>query len=218
MTIVVLACGEVPVPANLSALPHHALDTVPGRAAIDPLIADASRFIVAGNDAAFAAVVTRLMRRERLDVEVAYVAPRRTPATRRYGLPIGTRAAALALTGEAHKLPLIRDDAGIALVGQASVSGPHGAELFGEAYVDDTRLFLGEIAGVEIHPTAEMPGLRACVVRNRLMRRRWVAGRAIQMGAHELALVRDGVPHPRIVTRSTFYRHTEALRLVLPTK
>lgn len=216
MTTVVLACGETSVPQQLSALPVHALDTVPGRAAVDPLITGVNRVIVAGNDAALAAIVTRLMRRERLDVEVAYVSPSKTPATRRYSLPTGSRAAMLATTGIATEVPLIRDDAGIALVGRALVNGPDGDDMFGEAYVDNDRLFFGPIGGVEIQPTADMPGLRASVVRGKLLPRRWLYGRAIQFGAHEMALTRDGVAHPRTVKRSTFYRHTEPLRLVQP--
>jgi hypothetical protein len=39
--------------------------------------------------------------------------------------------------------------------------------------------------------------------------KRWVTGRAAQLGTDAVLLVRDGVPAPRPVRRSTFYRHTE---------
>ena len=46
----------------------------PGRADIDPLLAGPlRRIVVAGSDADLAAVLVRLLRRDRLDVELAYV-------------------------------------------------------------------------------------------------------------------------------------------------
>jgi hypothetical protein len=36
-----------------------------------------------------------------------------------------------------------------------------------------------------------------------------VTGRAAQLGTTGVLVVRDGVPAPRPVRRSTFYRHTE---------
>jgi hypothetical protein len=82
-----------------------------------------------------------------------------------------------------------------------------GDPLQGEAVVDDDVLFDGEVAGVRIEPTPTMPGLRAAVLGRG--RRRWVAGRATQLGTDAALLVRDGTPAPRPVRRSTFYRHTE---------
>jgi hypothetical protein len=52
-----------------------------------------------------------------------------------------------------------------------------------------------------------MPGLRAAVLGRGP--RRWVAGRAAQLGTDSAIVVRDGVTGPRPVRRSTFYRHTE---------
>ena len=47
----------------------------------------ARRLVVAGTDADLAAVLVRLLRRERLDVEVAYLPARRSAAARVWGLP-----------------------------------------------------------------------------------------------------------------------------------
>ena len=80
------------------------------------------------------------------------------------------------------------------------------AVIHGEAVVDDTVLFDGEVAGVRIEPSAQMPGLRATVVRGR--RRHWITGRAVQLGTTGACVVRDGVAGDREVRRSTFYRHT----------
>ncbi len=57
------------------------------------------RLVVVGSDADLAAALTRLLRAERLDVEVAYAPRRGTRATRIYRLPAGRRAARRALRG-----------------------------------------------------------------------------------------------------------------------
>jgi hypothetical protein len=188
--VVVLRFGEHRLPRGLAGL-----DTVDvaGSADVDAAAAGARRLVVVGADADLATVLTRLMRTERLGVELA--------AARGF-------FARSAVTGEARRVPLIRDDAGLAIVGSAQWHGPDQG-LFGEAVVDDTTLFSGEVAGVRIEPTAEMPGLRAAVLSGRGRPQRWVAGRAAQLGTTAARVIRDGVEGPREVKRSTFYRHTE---------
>jgi hypothetical protein len=44
--------------------------------------------------------------------------------------------------------------------------------------------------------------------------RRWIEGRAVQLGSPAAALTRDDVPNPRAVKRSTFYRHDREWLLV----
>jgi hypothetical protein len=86
--------------------------------------------------------------------------------------------------------------------------------LHGEAVVDDTTLFDGDVGWVRVEPTAVMPGLRAAVVTGRGDRKRWVSGRAAQLGTTGARVVRDGVPDGRTVKRSTFYRHVKGWLLV----
>jgi hypothetical protein len=216
MSLLVLECGSVSAPTELAGLPRVAVPVVPGRAEIDPVIPLHTRLVVVGGDAALAAVVTRLLRADRLDVEVAYVpVDRRSAAARVYGLPTGPTAARAARAGVAVSLPLIRDDAGVALVGAALLTGPDGAELVGEAYVDNTRLFSGPLSALEIRPTPLLPGLRAAR-QARWPRRRWLPGRAIQVGGQGISLTRDGVTNKRVVKRSTFYRHVDNWSLVHP--
>ena len=114
---------------------------------IDAALASARRVVVVGADADLASVLTRLLRAELLDVEVAYVPRRRTPATRAYRLPAGRRAARRARRGSAQRVPLIRDETGSAIVGAAEW-GPAGDAplLHGEAVVDDAVLFDGDVA------------------------------------------------------------------------
>ncbi|WP_234812011.1 peptidase M50 [Mycobacteroides abscessus] len=157
-------------------------------------------------------VLTRLMRAERLDVELGFVPDRPSRARRIYRIGFG--AARRARRGRAQRVPLIRDDTGTALAGRASWQSSDGTPVTGEATVDDTLLFDGA-ALVDVEPTESMPGLRASVRgRTRLLPRRWVTGRAAQLGTVGAVVVRDGVAGPRPVTRSTFYRHQQSWLLV----
>lgn len=195
--VVVLRFGKRRLPRALRGLPVADTPDTPCR-----------RLIVLGSDADLATVLTGLLRTDRLGVEVAHV--RRSWHARR------------ALHGDATRVPLIRDDRGTALVGAAFWLGEGGlekgsppAELTGEAVVDDEVLFDGAVTGVRIEPTATMPGLRASVLSRHMRPRRWVTGRAAQLGSTGAVVVRDGVMAPRPVRRSTFYRHTEGwLRVI----
>ena len=195
--ITVVRFGGVELPRALRSLPSA--DAHDG-ATIDSAVRDARRLIVVGAESDLAAVLTRLMRSERLDVEVAHVR--------------GRRGARRAVTGTARRVPLIRDDSATALAGAAVWLPPAGeAAIRGEAVVDDAVLFDGDVAGVRIEPTTAQPGLRAAVLGG--WPRRWVGGRAVQLGTTGARVVRDGVPGAREVTRSTFYRHTTGwLRVV----
>ena len=118
-----------------------------------------------GVDADLAAVLSRLLRAERLDVEVAYVPRRRTPATRIYRLAAGRRAARRAVSGSAGRVAADprRDRLGDRGPRRTGWRPTIGTPLHGEAVVDDTQLFDGDVAGVRIEPTLAMPGLRASV-------------------------------------------------------
>ncbi len=199
----VLVFGGRGVPGPLTGLPVHAAD-------IDAAIGPYPRLAVVGDDADLAAVLTLLLRADRLDVEVAYVPPRRTRATRIYRVPAGRRAARRARRGTAHRATQIRDETGSGVVGRAGWLPADGGRLLrGEAVVDDTTLFDGEVAAVRIEPTLAVPGLRASIRRGR-----WVTGRAAQLGGTGVTVVRDGVAASRAARRSTFYRNVEGWLLV----
>lgn len=219
--MIVVRCGDSPVPPVL--VEHERVDCaeVPGRdeaTAVQGALDGDNRLVVVGGDAALAALLTRFLRTESLDVEFAFVADSDTPATRAWGLPTGSKAARLGVQGTAREVPLIRDDTGTALVGEARVTGPDGGPLVGEAYADDTRVFTGSVDALLVRPGPEQPGARAAVGARRklLRRRRWIDGRAVQLGTDAGVVVRDGVPGRRAVKRTTFYRHVDPWRLVLP--
>ena len=182
--VVVLPFG-LRLPRRLAGLPVVSLDEIEG-----------CRRVIVGSEVDLATVLTRLLRAERLDVEVAHAT--------------NTRTARGAMSGVARRIPLIRDETGTVLVGAAQwVGSPPETMLHGEAVVDDTVLFDGDVPGVRIEPTRTMPGLRAAVLSPRGRPRRWVTGRAVQLGTTGAQVIRDGVAAPRPVKRSTFYRHTE---------
>src|ERR1700740_2454932 len=89
-TAAVLVFGDARLPRPLTDLPTHR----PDRAAdIDAASGRCRPLVFVGADADLATVLTRLLRADRLDVEVAYAPPRRTRATRIYRVPAGPRAA-----------------------------------------------------------------------------------------------------------------------------
>ncbi len=152
-------------PRSLDGLPTY---RAAGPADIDAAIGPYRRLAVVGADADLAAVLSRLLRAERLDIEVAYVPRRRTAATRVYRLPAGRRAARRIKSGSARRAPLIRDETGSVIVGRADwLPVDDQQPLHGEAIVDDNPLFDGDAAGVCIEPTPSLPGLRARVLRHR---------------------------------------------------
>lgn len=159
--------------------------------------AQARRIVVVGAHTDLATVLGRLLRADRLAVEVAFVPRWRT----------GRRA----LRGTARRVPLIRDETGAVLVGAAYWLPPDDSlrVIEGEAVVDDIVLFDGSTTAVRIEPIDEMPGLRASALNSRMRPKRWVTGRAAQLGSPGALVVRDGIPGARPVRRSTFYRHTE---------
>ncbi|WP_324192551.1 hypothetical protein [Nocardia transvalensis] len=206
------------MPIALASLPTTQTAAIPDPVELDELLpvlaADSlPRLIVLGEDAGLAAVLTHLLRTERLNVEIGYVPVDRTYGSRAYQLGTGSSAAKRALEGKPTPTPLIRDDTGKVLVGRATITGGDGEKLEGEAYVDDVRLFTGRVTALHVSPTLELPGIRASVQRG-LRKRRWVAGRAVQLGTPGAVVTRDGIAGDRTVPRSSFYRHHETWMLV----
>lgn len=183
--VVVVRFGEARVPRALRALTTVGVDDVTAH----------RRVVVLGSDSDLATVLTKLLRADRLDVEVCHIS--------------GRWGARRAISGSAQRVPLIRDETGTVLVRVAEWAGVDGAPLHGEAVVDDAVLFDGDVAGARVEPTTSMPGLRATLLDGRGRRGRWIAGRAAQLGTTGARVIRDGVAAPRPVRRSTFYRHTE---------
>ncbi len=218
------ASGAPRAATGLGGLHTVALPPSPGRGDVDPVLADLAprRVVVAGTDADLAAVLVRLLRTGRLDVEVAYVPTDRSAAAAVWGLPRGDAAVRLARDGAAAAVPLVRDDAGGVLVGRGEFRSVHG-----EAYCDGDLVLRGSARRLVVAPwpdggVAVRAGLlggapdgrtRAVPVTARAGRGAG-AGRAVQVGCLPAVAVHDGVEHPRRVTRWAWYRHTADWLLV----
>jgi hypothetical protein len=210
----VLVCGmAAPALPEVAGLAVQHVGERPGKAEVDPLL-DADPLIVVGTDADLAAVVVRLLRNEKLgSTRVGFVSvDTSSEVVARWGLPTDpARALAVALHGEVDPVPLIRDDNGGVLVGMGTLGAIRGV-----AYCDDELALRGTARSIEVSPDGEGgPGLVVRVVKGLVFKRPVTfAGRAFQLGCLPTHPVLDGVVHPRPVTRWTWYRHTEDLRLV----
>ncbi len=219
MTAVVLRCGTRPVPIVLSQLPLLAAESVPTTDNLDELVAKLDavsrpRAVVLGDCVALAEVLAKLMRTERLHYEIGFVPDGPCPASLIYGTGVGAAAARTAVSGIPTEVPLIRDDTGRVLVGPAVITGPDDGPVVGEAYVDDHRLFSGEVKALRVEPTAELPGVRGAVERGRLRRPKWAHGRAVQLGTPGAVAALNGVADGRVRKRVSLYRHADPWILV----
>ncbi|MDT5174088.1 MAG: hypothetical protein QOG37_1339, partial [Mycobacterium sp.] len=102
----VLLFDDARLPRPLSGLPtHHTEGSGDIAALLDALPPGHRRLVVVGDDTQLATVLTRLLRTDRLDIEMGYAPPRRTRATRAYGLSAGSRGARRARHGTARRVP-----------------------------------------------------------------------------------------------------------------
>lgn len=220
MTTIVLTCPAWTGPTTLA--PETTLHAVPPRPGKEDLAEPmavlrrgdpGNRLVVAGTDADLAAVVLRLLRTERLaDVAVAYLpADNDSAVAAIWSLPTDpARAADLAIRGEPDPVPLVRDDSGGVLLGRGEL-----APMRGVVWCDDQLVLRGQASRLEVTPAApDGVAARAARIGVLGLRSASAVGRAVQVGCVSAHVTSDGVPHDRPVTRWTWYRHTEPLRLV----
>jgi hypothetical protein len=213
---VLLTCGSYGNPplAELDRVPTVTVPSRPGKSDLDPVIADHDprRLVVVGTDADLAAVLVRLLRGDRLDIELAYLPVGRSDAARVWGLR--------GVEGVASPVPLIRDDSGGVLVGRGEVRG-----IRGECYCDDVLVLRGNAPRLVVAPgpggvavrAGRLGGLPDGRIRPVTGTGRGSSiGRTAQLGGEPMTVVCDGVPHPREVRRWTWYRHTADWLLVRP--
>jgi hypothetical protein len=218
---VLLTCGShgsrrVTAPPGVSTV---ALRPRPGKPDLDPVLAtNPRRLVVAGDDADLAAVLQRLLRSDRLDVEVGYLPARGSAAARAWGLNADVD---LAFRAAASPVPLVRDDSGGVLVGRGEVRG-----MYGECYCDGVLVLRGFTPRLVVTPgrtgigvragrTGRRPDGRVRPVPQTAVRGRGRAvGRTAQLGGEPMTVIADGVAHPREVRRWTWYRHTTDWLLV----
>ncbi|AKK11924.1 hypothetical protein [Corynebacterium uterequi] len=167
----VLPYDPTPSLDAISAQPDVSHLGAPARPPQHP--AEELRVIVVGSDAALSAVATRMMRGDYLWATLAYVPTQPSTVTAAWGLSglPSTSLARIALTTPATPLATIRNDAGLAVLGSATITADDGGGFEGEIIVDDARLvarqtrpdaerFFG-VFGAKLAPTPDAPGIAA---------------------------------------------------------
>lgn len=257
MQLVTLGCGSTAFPADIelpeipsqrdlrflegiarAALPEDptpSLDEIQRQPDVKPLgtpqpapqrpLRDV-RVVVIGSDAALSAVLTRLMRQDDMWIQVAFVPNGPSAVAHNFG--IGKDAYEIARYGVVTPVPLIRDDAGIAVAGSATITEWDGGEITGEVIVDDHVLLHSEQQkdnfGARLVPMRDAPGIAAVkkvhaksgFLKKEYDLRTLATGRALQVGGQRLRITVDGVSRQRPVERATFYRHLRDAQIVLP--
>lgn len=236
MTVTALACGNTDRPERCEAHSPRwvSVPAVPGKDDVDPVLGELDgRLVVLGTDADLAAVVLRLLRKNRLvDVELGYVPAGPSAASTVWDLGTGDRAVDVAFTAATRPSALVRDDQGGVLVGVGTVE-----PITGQVYCEDEQVLNGSALRVEVRPdpaaaplrepTADplstdldppTDGIHVVAVRRALFgkQRTEARGRAVQAGFRATTVLRDGVAHPRPATQWGWYRHTEDLCLARP--
>lgn len=231
MTTTALSCGNANhSPSSIrDGVRWVEVSSTPGKAEVDPLLEESvDRLVVHGTDADLAAVIVRLLRKERLaTITVGYLPVWASPASKLWGIAPGSE---IAFTGEPRPAALIRDDAGGVLVGAGTIT-----PITGQVYCEDQLVLTGSALAVEVgpdpdatplpEPTADPnatllepaeDGLRVTVRRRGLLRQRreTTRGRAVQANMRSTEVTLDGRPHPRPARTWGWYRHTEDLQLI----
>lgn len=253
---------EDPTPSldEIAAQPDVSHLGTPGPAPQAPFLSETLRIVVIGNDAALSAVLTRMMRADYLWAEVGYVPTgEHSTAAMNWGLKasvtgqgrqgLGDQEAVMeealsyAMTAPVKPVPLIRNDAGLAVAGSATIAEWSNEEITGEIIVDDVVLLRADrekdVFGAKLVPMTDAPGIVAAKAvtsfeadaaprRGLFARLRKpaqpgqldpasvVQGRAVQAGGPSLSVSVDGVRAKRPVKRVTFYRHLRDLQIVRP--
>lgn len=135
-----------------------------------PHLKDPLRVVVVGTDAALSAVLTRMMRSDYLWAELGFVPVEESTVARNWGLPTDFEfALSVALSAPVRPAPLIRNDAGLAIAGSASISEWSNGEITGEIIVDDHVVVRHEATnttgigtyGARLVPMVDAPGILA---------------------------------------------------------
>lgn len=250
---------EDPTPSldEIAAQPDVSHLGAPGPAPQAPFLREPLRIVVIGSDAALSAVLTRMMRADYLWAEVGYVPTgEHSTAAMNWGLKLpepgqvldergaaSEEALTFAMTAPVKPVPLIRNDAGLAVAGSATIAEWSNEEITGEIIVDDAVLLRADrekdVFGAKLVPMTDAPGIVAAKAvtsfeadeaprRGFFARMRKpaqpgqldpssvVQGRAVQAGGPALSVSVDGVRAKRPVKRVTFYRHLRDLQIVRP--
>jgi hypothetical protein len=134
----------------------------------------------------------------------------------RLGLPTGRPAQlALARTGDARLVGVLRDDSGGVCVSAATLTPwADGEPWWVRAVVDDQRLCDGTVRRLSVSRVG--PAELAAEVRIGRLRSRRRTGRAVQLACDPAQIVADGIGRERPRSRRTFWSEPKLWRLATP--
>jgi hypothetical protein len=216
--LALLSIGRTPAAADLAGI--AAAFTAATAPEVDAVLAqlDGSRLVIDSETVAgLNLVLARLQRAGRLDeVETAVLLDRPAPYLTSLGLP-ADRAGQLALarTGTARIVGVVRDDSGGVCVSEATLTPWVPDEPWWvRAVVDDQRLCDGRVQSLTMRRVGPAELLaEARIGRLRVRRRR---GRALQLACDPAQVVADGIGRERPRSRRTFWSEPKLWRLALP--
>ena len=193
-----------------------------GRDEIDPLLGglDGRRLVLLGAAASVGDVLTRLVRRDALDVPLGVVLVGEPASVAwRLGVPVDPVAAArVTVTGAPRAVDLVRDDGGGVLVDRVRLRSAEGRLLGTRAYADSELVADGGVRQLDVERTGSGT-VRLVAVGGRLPPGRTQAeaeGRAVQVSCAPARLTVDGREHPRPVIRRNWWVEPGRWTLVLP--
>jgi hypothetical protein len=169
-------------------------------------VAEAAALVVHGPVPALAGALTALLRAGRTgEVPVAWE-PAADAASAALAGDLGLG------TGPVRELSLVRDDHGGVLLHAGRLEpapeddGPPPRRLGMQAHHDAEKVADGYVLRLDAAPDwRAVDRLRVTVTPGRLRRPRHSSGRAVQVACDPARVVRDGVPHPRMVHGWTWY-------------
>ena len=179
---------------------------------------DADRLVIEAADVAgLNLALARLLRADLLArLETAVLLDRPVPYLSRLGVP-ADRAGQLALarTGAARLVGVLRDDSGGVCVSTATLT-PWTADQpwWVRAVVDDQRLCDGAVRRLTVSRLG--PAELAAEVRIGRLRTRRRRGRAVQLACDPAQIVADGIGRERPRSRRTFWSEPKLWRLAVP--
>lgn len=216
MQLALLSVGREPDPA--AGIP--VAFSVRTAAEVDAALAglDASRLVIdAAELAGLNLVLARLQRAGRLaELETAVLLGQPDPYLAGLGLP-ADRAGQLALarTGSARLVGVVRDDSGGVCVSAAELTAwDPDRPWWVRAVVDDQRLCDGEVRRLSMRRLG--PAELAAEVQLGRFRSRRRRGRALQLACDPAQIVADGIGRERPRSRRTFWSEPKLWRLALP--
>lgn len=187
----------------------------PDRQGLDAVLdSEPAALLLSSDVPALNALVLRLARREQATaVTVGWIPDLDRDSSELgagFGLPHQPALAAdAAATGPVRQIGMVRDDHGGVLLHRGRLTPGTGMTFGAQSYHDDAKVTDGKVRRIEVRPDhTGAVAVSVDVVRRGRFGRAQTArstGRSIQVASDPVVCTVDGVPHPRPVTKWTWY-------------